>query len=205
MKNEMKMRRWIGCLLALCLAGAAQADNRSAELLAQLQRSVEAMSGYRVDFAVEAEGQTFSGYYRVHGDSYYMRLGQAEVYCDGKVRREIDPAKREVVVDTVDPSSRNILNNPTRAFTLLDGTFLHETVSEKEGIATLLLSPASAKGGISRVTLELDTRTMQPRKLVYDADGEAVAIRIRSLRAEAEPLPEFLPEHYTGFEIIDFR
>lgn len=201
----MKMRRLIGCLLALCVAGGAQADNRSAELLAQLQRSVEAMSGYRVDFAVEAEGHTFSGYYRVCGDSYYMRLGQAEVYCDGKVRREIDPGKREVVVDTVDPSSRNILNNPTRAFTLLDGAFVHETAAEKEGIATLLLSPASAKSGISRVTLELDTRTMRPRSLVYDADGESVTVRIRGFRAESDPLPLFRSDNYNGFEIIDFR
>ena len=110
------MKRWIWSLLALCLAVGAHADNRSAELLARLQQSVGAMPGSRVEFAVEAEGHTFPGYYRVCGDSYYMQLGQAEVYCDGTVRREIDPVKREVVVDMVDPSSRNILNNPTRGF-----------------------------------------------------------------------------------------
>ncbi len=199
------MKRWIWSLLALCLAVGAHADNRSAELLARLQQSVGAMPGYRVDFAVEAEGHTFTGYYRVCGDSYYMQLGQAEVYCDGTVRREIDPVKREVVVDMVDPSSRNILNNPTRAFTLLDGAFVHETVGEREGVATLLLSPAAAKSGISRVTLELDTRSMRPRTLVYDADGESVTVRIRDFKAETDPLPVFRLENYGGFEWIDFR
>lgn len=199
------MKRWIWGLLVLCTAGGVQADNRSTELLTRLQKSVESMPGYRVEFTVEAGEHAFPGYYQVRGDSYYMRLGEAEVYCDGEVRREIDPSKKEIVIDTVDPASRNILNNPTRAFTLLDGSFVHETLSEQDHVATLLLSPASAKGGISRVTLELDTRSMQPRSLVYDADGESVTIRIRAFRSDTSALPVFSSERYAGFESIDFR
>lgn len=187
------------------MASAAAADDRSTELLARLQRTVEGMAGYRVDFEVEAEGRLFPGYYRVRGDSYYMKLEQGEVYCDGKVRREIDPAKREIVVDVVDPTSRNILNNPTRAFSLLDGSFVHEMLSEEGETARLLLSPASAKGGISRVTLELNTRAMRPEKLIYEADGETITIRIRSFRSETDPLPPFSAENYEGYELIDFR
>lgn len=199
------MKKWILSLSALLLTLSAAADGRSSELLARLKETVGAMPGYRVDFAVEAEGKTFSGFYQVRGESYYMALGEAEVYCDGQVRREVDPSKREVVVDRVDLSSRNILNNPTRAFSLLDGSFAHETLSEEGGVATLLLVPSAPEAGISRLTIELDTHTRLPRRMIYDADGEPVAILIRSFRPDSSPLKLFDAGNYPSFELIDFR
>lgn len=199
------MKRLFLCICLLALAPAARADGRSADLLRRLQAMVEGMAGYRVDFAVEAEGHTFAGHYLVRGESYYMALGEAEVYCDGKVRYEVDPSKREIVVDVVDPASRNILNNPTRAFSLLDGSFTHETLSESGGKATLRLAPVSRTAGISRLSLELDTRTLHPGKLVYDADGEVVTIVIRSFRADSSPLKRFEEKNYPSYELIDFR
>ena len=199
------MKRMFLSVCLLALASTALADGRSADLLRRLQTMVEGMAGYRVDFAVEAEGRTFAGHYLVRGASYYMALGDAEVYCDGKVRYEVDPSKREVVVDVVDPTSRNILNNPTRAFSLLDGSFTHETLSESGGRATLRLTPVSRTAAISRLSLELDTQTLHPGKLVYDADGETVTILIRSFRADTSPLKLFDTQNYPSYEVIDFR
>lgn len=182
-----------------------RADERSQALLSALQQRIESMAGYRVEFRVEAQGHTYEGYYRVRGDHYYMSLGQAEVYCDGETRYEIDPAKREVIIDVVDPTSHNILNNPTRAFHLLDNDFTHETLSEAAGIASLLLKPASRRMGISQITLHLDSATLTPRYIAYDADGEQIKVVIVRLSEENTPLPLFETARYPDYELIDFR
>jgi len=200
------MKKWILSLAALASLLPAAADNRSSELLGRLQRNLEGMEGYRVDFTVALEEGELSGYYRVRGRSYYMIAGEAEVYCDGTVRREVDPSKREVVVDLVDPSSRNILNNPTQAFSLIDGSYAHELLSEQNGVATVRLVPtSSSKAGVSRLTLEMNTKDCTPRRLIYDSDGECVTILIRNIEADRAPLPPFSMENYPGFELIDFR
>ena len=54
--------------------------------------------------------------YAVEGEGYYLVLGDAEVYCDGAVRYEVDNRRREVTIDVVDTDSRNILNNPASCF-----------------------------------------------------------------------------------------
>ncbi len=198
-------RNLILLLLSLVALLPAAADNRSAELLVALQERMEAMEGYRVDFEVEVAGHTYRGYYCVRGEAYYMSLMQAEVYCDGETRYEIDPAKMEVVIDSVDPTSRNILNNPTRAFHLLDSDYHHETLSEAAGIASLLITPTSRRSGISRITLHLDTESLTPRYLLYDADGEQVKISISALKGEKTPLPKFDAARYSAYEMIDFR
>ena len=63
---------------------------------------VSKLGSYDVEFDIEAEGYEASGSYAVAGDSYHIVLPQAEVYCDGKVRYEIDHERREVNVDVVD-------------------------------------------------------------------------------------------------------
>ncbi len=200
----MKRAILVGVLL-LIFGVELRADSRSNELLALLENQIEELGNYRVDFAVEAENSRFEGYYRVAGDCYYIRLGDAEVYCDGKVRYEVDPTRREVVIDVVDPASRHILGNPTRAFRLLDGEFDHRTLSEQEGVATVELDPKSGEAGISGVRLLLNATTGTPHCLVYDADGAALTVVIERLSTDSEQLPRYDVRHYDGFEMIDFR
>lgn len=58
-----------------------------------------AMKAYTVTFAVEGDDFAAEGSYAVEGDRYYMRVGDAEAYSDGVSKWEVDPSKREVVVD----------------------------------------------------------------------------------------------------------
>ncbi len=200
------MKKWILSLAAIASLLSAAADSRSEELLGRLQRNIEGMKGYRVDFTVALDEGELSGYYRVRGRSYYMRVGDAEVYSDGKVRREVDPSKREVVVDVVDPSSRNILNNPTEAFSLIDGSYAHTLVGEQNGVATIRLTEKSSPNPDSNfLTVELNTKDCMPRKLIYLSDGEMVTILIRTIATDAAPLKAFTMDNYAGFELIDFR
>ena len=87
------------------------ADGRAAEILEKLAAGFRALGAYGVTFEVSSDEYTTRGRYAVEGENYYIAVGEAEVYCDGKIRYEIDNRRREVTIDDVDTSSRNLLSN----------------------------------------------------------------------------------------------
>ena len=105
--------RWALCLAALVsLLPLRAADDAPARKVAgELAARFRAMKAYTVTFAVEGDDFAAEGSYAVEGDRYYMRVGDAEAYSDGVSKWEVDPSKREVVVDVVDTQSRSLLGN----------------------------------------------------------------------------------------------
>ena len=115
------MKRSVLLLAALFAVLSVQADNRPQAVLKQLTAALGALEGYSVVFEVHTDGDVVPGYYEVSGDNYYMHVNGQEVYGDAEFRYEIDPDRKEVVIDRVDLTSHNLLNNPTRAFDFIDG------------------------------------------------------------------------------------
>lgn len=188
----------------VCGSEADRAQERAAELLRSLSGRIRSLGRYAVAFTVEADGQSAAGWYTVGGDSYYLRLADAEVYGDGRARYEVDNRRREVAVDRVDAASRNLLDNPTRAFDLVDDEFEAELLWERDGRAAVKLTP-KVGAAPSVVTVTLDTRTMRPLSLEYDFDGERIRILVRSLEAADKAPKEYDPAEYRTYETIDFR
>ena len=183
------------CLLTACTLPVRAAD-RAAELLAALSARFRAMTSYETEFAVTAGDQCVTGRYVVAGDRYYIAVGDVEAFADGQVRREVDNRHREVTLVAVETENRNILSDPAHAFDLL---------AERDGTAQIRLDPVSGGAApIGVVTVTLDTATLSPRSLVYDYDGERVAVDIVRVVSGAA-LPQFDPTRYSGYEFIDFR
>lgn len=203
----MKLHRvFVSAVAALLpLVAAAQpaaGDARASELLGRVAARFDAMPGYTVRFEVRSAGGAVTGEYSVEGDRYHISVAGNEVYGDDRVRREIDAAKREIVVDAADTASRNILTNPTRAFRFLDGDYTAAMVSEDSAYSVVKLTPRSGAAGT--ITVTLSAASARPEVIAYDMEGERVAVGILSI----EPggcAGEFVPGKYEGYEIIDFR
>ena len=136
------------CFAAYCKRNAAQP--RATEILERLAAGFREMDGYGVKFGVVSGDYEARGDYVVEGDSYYLVLGDAEVFADGAVRREVDNRRREVTVTEVDTASRNILNNPVRAFDFLGSEYTPSLVSEADGRAVVRLTPAAGNDSPGR-------------------------------------------------------
>lgn len=182
--------------------GAEQGAGRAAELLAVLAAHFRSFASYEVGFAVTAGDRRVTGRYAVAGDDYYIAVEDAEVFSDGGVRREIDNRRREVTLTEVEPASRNLLSNPARAFDLLDGHCRPELLWERGGRAAVRLNAADGIPGT--VTVTLDAATGRPIELLYDYDGEQVAIEVVRI-VPGIALPVFDAARYAGYEVIDFR
>ena len=200
------MKRLLLFVVLLTCVGPVAAGNRAAEILEGLAAGFRAMKGYEVAFEVEAGESRIGGSYTVEGHGYFRTLGDAEVCCDGTLRYEVDHARREVTIVGVDTASRNILNNPVRAFDFLGSEYTPELLSEAEGRAVVRLTPTAENNSpAGTVTVTVLTATMRPEALDYDYDGERVRITVDRVAPLGEPLRTFDRKRCEGYEFIDFR
>jgi len=187
---------------AAVAALAPSADGRAAEILEKLAAGFRALGAYGVTFEVSSDEYTTRGRYAVEGENYYIAVGEAEVYCDGKIRYEIDNRRREVTIDDVDTSSRNLLSNPAHAFDFIGTQYAPSLVSDAGGRAVVRLTPTSANASpAGEILVTVDTAAMRPESLRYDYDGEQVGIAVLG----DTPLKAFSKGDYKGYEFIDFR
>ena len=182
------------------------AAGRAAEILEKLAAGFRALGAYGVTFEVSSDEYTTRGRYAVEGENYYIAVGEAEVYCDGKIRYEIDNRRREVTIDDVDTSSRNLLSNPAHAFDFIGTQYAPSLVSDAEGRAVVRLTPTSADASpAGEILVTVDTAAMRPESLRYDYDGEQVGIAVLGVAPLDTPLKAFSKGDYKGYEFIDFR
>lgn len=184
----------------------SSADGRAAEILEKLAAGFRALGAYGVTFEVSSDEYTTRGRYAVEGENYYIAVGEAEVYCDGKIRYEIDNRRREVTIDDVDTSSRNLLSNPAHAFDFIGTQYAPSLVSDAGGRAVVRLTPTSADASpAGEILVTVDTAAMRPESLRYDYDGEQVGIAVLGVAPLDTPLKAFSKGDYKGYEFIDFR
>ena len=165
------MKRSVLLLAALFAVFSVQADNRPQAVLKQLTAALGALEGYSVVFEVHTDGDVVPGYYEVSGDNYYMHVNGQEVYGDAEFRYEIDPDRKEVVIDRVDLTSHNLLNNPTRAFDFIDGEYAASLLSEKGSTAVIRLTPLRIQSAVGQIDVEVDTARSLPTAVIYEIDG----------------------------------
>lgn len=202
-----------GFAVSVAAAGATQgasplppAADRAAGILAGVRDGFRALGAYGVSFEVRSDEYVTRGRYAVEGEGYYLVLGDAEVYCDGAVRFEVDNRRREVTIDVVDTDSRNILNNPVHAFDFLGSEYAASLAGEQEGHAVVRLTPAPGNtSSAGNIVLTVDTAAMRPVSLRYDYDGEQVQVSVLGIKPLETPLKAFAKDNYAGYEFIDFR
>lgn len=195
-------------LIAALFCGVPQgnAADRATEILGKLAAGFRAMPGYGVNFEVVSGDYKNRGSYVVEGRNYYLALADAEVFADSVVRYEIDNRRREVTIDDVDTSSRNLLSNPAHAFDFIGTQYAPSLVSDAEGRAVVRLTPTSADASpAGEILVTVDTAAMRPESLRYDYDGEQVGIAVLGVAPLDTPLKAFSKGDYKGYEFIDFR
>lgn len=199
-------RFYILIIALLCCTQQSNAAGRADEILAKMAEGFRAMPAYNVAFGVAAGDFKAEGRYSVEGEGYYMTVADADVYCDGKTRYEVDNRRREVTISNVDNKNRNILDSPVHAFEFLADEYKSSLVWERDGRAAVLLTPTPANTSApGTITVTVDTATMRPLSLVYDYDGERITVTVKEISQLTGQIKHFDKTAFTGYEFIDFR
>ena len=190
--------------LTLGMLCSLSAQTTSQEWISKLNASMG--SRYAWNITVQTGGESFVGYYMVEGDAYYLTLGVMEVYSDGKLRYEINNSRKEVTEDRVNLKSQDLLTNPTRAFSFVDKEYSISIKSQSSAGAVLKLVPKDTSLGLSEVelTLQKSGTAVLPTKIVYNYDGDSVAIALSGLSVADKKLPRWSKESYRAYDIVSF-
>lgn len=200
----MEIRAFILSLLAsVCGPVGVYAAETAASVVSRMSAAVKSLGSYEVTFTVHAGDYSGNGRYAVSGGDYNLSLAGVDVFGEGAVRYEVNNAQREITIDTVDTSSHNILVNPAGGLDFIGDGFTSRIVSQDSYSVVVRLTPTDATAGTIDVTVS--TATWLPSKLVYDLNGDSVAVDITGIAATTERLAAFDSSAYKGYEIIDFR
>ena len=203
MSKRRAMKRFFTLLLAMAFVLSARAEGEQM-LLRHVAEYVKALGSYDAEVDVAAGEYKVSGSYSVAGDSYYIKVGEAEVYADGKTRYEVDHSRKEVSVDVVDLESQNILDNPTRCFDFVGEEYAAELVKESDGVATIRLE-ARDEAMEGEILLGVESATGKPLSIAYILYDDRVDVKIKSLTPRKTKLPTFSKGNYKGYDMVDFR
>lgn len=196
---------WLGAVCML-LPMAMRAQDRAEEVVAALSAQFRALKGYEIGFEVTMGEYRGTGSYFVLGDSYYLAMGDNEVFADGSVRYEVSNSRKEIIIGETNAASRSLLDNPVRAFDFLDSEYAPSLLWERNGETAVLLTPVAGSGASTgNITLVVATASMRPRSVAYDFDGGQVTVRILRFGPFAGPLRTFDRAAYPDYEWIDFR
>ena len=205
------MKRVIALIFTVLCAMNVMAQNGNDDakaLIGKLSEQMRSMENYEVSFTVVSGEQKVKGYYAVSGEKYYISIDDAEVFCDGGARYEVNPANKEVTVDAVDTKSHNILTNPTRAFDFVDGDFNFEMVATNATSTTIKLTPKE-NNALGIIFVDMQREPVKPTALAYEYDGQTIKIEINSLDEMTGMVDismfTFDNNNYRGYEIVDFR
>lgn len=203
------MKKPVAILLSLLLGTSlntnAQSSDKAAERVVALSQAVKALGNYAVRFTVEVGEHRMSGNYSVGSDCYALTLGTVEVYGDTKCRYEVDTSRKEVVVDKVDNTSHNLLNNPLSAFDFIGDEYIVTGISEQADRVDVRLTPRQKSEQEGVIEVAIDTKTNLPKRIVYQPSGESIRINIDHIGATKLLPPKFDQTKYRDYEIIDFR
>jgi hypothetical protein len=161
---------------------------------------------YAYGLWVEVGDSLLYGAMQVEDDSYHMILADMEVYSDGRLRYEINNARKEVTEDRVNLESRDLLTNPTRAFDFVDEEFdIVLQFSQNDEIAVVKLVPRDSSLGITSIKLALmrSGDKVRPLQILYDYDGDKVKITM-SPSDEQWQMPRWDKEAYKAYDMVSF-
>ena len=165
--------------------------------------TMQALEPYEATFVMEGEGLSVVGSYAVEGSRYRITLPEAAVWGEEGLRYEVDHRRRTITLMPVDTTSRNLLDNPSRAFDFVAADYQMELVKVLDQEVQLRLT--SEADPLTMIYLTLDRSTARPRAVRYEIDGIGVDLRLTALQPATKPLPKFAPGDYAEYEVVDFR
>jgi hypothetical protein len=200
----LSMRRFVVTILALLSAVTLSAQTTARGWIDALNASLG--ERYAYGLWVEVGDSLLYGAMQVEDDSYHMILADMEVYSDGRLRYEINNARKEVTEDRVNLESRDLLTNPTRAFDFVDDEFdIVLQFSQNDEIAVVKLVPRDSSLGITSIKLALmrSGDKVRPLQILYDYDGDKVKIMM-SPSEEQWQMPRWDKEAYKAYDMVSF-
>lgn len=173
--------------MLLLLFWNASAQESGNSILDRMCRNV-AESCVTIDYTYTARvsgiDNIASGNLVTQGEKWVMKGNGVEMYCDGTSVWVIDPALKEVVIESMqDQQATDFMTNPARAFVNIHDNFNINTVNPSSDSKALIYSLVPKNGDMEFLNIELYKDTAAIRSMSFALkDGTLVTIKVSSMK-----------------------
>ncbi len=208
------MRRLFVLVVFVLASVNLMADKASEETVARMRSALVEKGRFAMTFLAGVDGMAaIDGELAVSGEKYRISAGDQVQFSDGRYRYEVNRADRQVIIDNADTESTDILTNPVHAFefssAVFDMTYKGTESHNGKRCAVVSLSPKTDDlNGANGIMLYVDSETSLPVGLSYDYNGSQLVFSVKRISfpaVEDSSLFKYVPESYSGYEVIDFR
>lgn len=197
------MKLFISFVLLL-LFWNASAQESGNSVLDRMCRNV-AESCVTIDYTYTARvsgiDNIASGNLVTQGEKWVMKGNGVEMYCDGTSVWVLDPALKEVVIESMqDQQATDFMTNPARAFVNIHDNFNINTVNPSSDSKALIYSLVPKNGDMEFLNIELYKDTAAIRSMSFALkDGTLVTIKVSSM----ELTPKISDETFKPQTVFD--
>lgn len=187
----------------LCFAFVA--INISAQtLLDTFIYNIKQLGTYTVEFKVELDKYTASGYYVVQDNNFYASVDGVEYYLVDGVKYEVNPKRGEVVVDSAESMGSDLLSNPAQGFAFLAAHYNAADTIEA-GAKAVRLTPKQGGAAGESIVIKAQPLGRLPESITYNYDAATMTINLLKIASWQGELPRFDMAKYAQYELIDMR
>lgn len=190
--------------MLLLLFWNASAQESGNSVLDRMCRNV-AESCVTIDYTYTARvsgiDNIASGNLVTQGEKWVMKGNGVEMYCDGTSVWVLDPALKEVVIESIqDQQATDFMTNPARAFVNIHDNFNINTVNPSSDSKALIYSLVPKNGDMEFLNIELYKDTAAIRSMSFALkDGTLVTIKVSSM----ELTPKISDETFKPQTVFD--
>ena len=182
-------------VLLYSVTGALSAQNKSVlDILYQCFDSSSVTMEFSYALNISGVTSTGNGTVTYQDGAYLMRGNGLQVNCDTKTVWLVDPAGKEVIIETPAQGEKSYLDNPALLLVNLPEVFSVSSVTCSDSLYTYSLLPKVDCGVKSAKVSILSQQKPELRSASFVlADGGELSIKIKSMTfSEKKPLTSFI-------------
>lgn len=206
------MKRYVFAVLtAVLTALAMQAQETCLDRLYDklMSACVELDMSYSIQMpGVKVAG---NGTLELQGESWLMLGNGMEIRCDGKTLWTVDPAAKEVVIDSIsDDLASGIMTNPAVMLVNVRKLFnLRETLPGKDGRSLIYILYPKEESEVSFINMEILKSDSSLKKISFSLnDGTSAVVNISSMKSDKKKPAEYFSrsvQYDSSWIVTDLR
>ncbi len=198
---------------------AADSDPAATKILDKLKKEYDSYKSLYVDFDLildlpQQDSEIQKGYMKQSGDKFVAKMGDQEVYCNGKNLWVYLPSNNEVQINDFNPKDTEGMLSPKDLLRIYEnGNYAYAITGEEvisgKRVTLIEFKPLDKNSEYSKMRLAVDAKSNRAQSIkVFSKDGSRYTLNIKKFEGnkafEASTFT-FDSKKYPGVRVEDLR
>lgn len=178
-------------------SSAADSDPQATKILDKLKKEYDSFTSLYVDFDLilnlpQQDEEVQKGYMKQKGNKFVAKMGDQEIYCNGKSLWVYLPSNNEVQINDFDPEEAEGFLSPKDLLRIYENgeyafAITAEEVVNGRKVTMIEFKPLDKNSEYSKMRLAVNTKTNRAESIkVFSKDGSRYTLKINVFEGNKE-------------------